>query len=197
MWGNIVHVKRVTKRKDKTYNYEFYACAQQHVRKKERKIDNCSLGYLHRANVEEFVINQIKEFEVFPNKIKQIIDSKNMIFDEQESDLDNLKEQLKKVNVSLENLYDAIQSGDIKASAVSDRIRKLEERRESLESDIDDLEYGSSKDIDESQTIELVSQISMAWDYFTEEEQKAAIRKLITSISLYPKDAEPNIDWAF
>lgn len=193
--GNIVHVKRITRKKDKEYIYELYACKQQHVRQKDRD-NNCSLGYVRREKVEKFIIDQVKSFELFPKKIKQIIDSKNEGFYDQEITVDNLKSQLKKIDTNLENLYDAIQSGDIKASAVSDRIRKLEEQREVLENDIDDLN-SDIPELNDSQTIEMVSQISMAWDYFTEDEQKAALRKLITCVILHGKENDPEIEWSF
>ncbi|OZQ66109.1 resolvase [Paenibacillus sp. VTT E-133280] len=192
---NIVHVRRKSKHADKEYIYELYACKDQHVRPKERtKKEGCKMGYIRRDVVEKSVIDQIKEIAVNPNRLLEKSKKKRSeiaSFDEQYS---LLTEQLKKVNTNLENLYDAIQNGDIKASAVSNRIKTLEEQRDILEEDIDDLIDVNPKKIDEKKTLIMFQQIGQAWDHFTEDEKKIAIRKLIKSISLV-KGQPPQIEW--
>lgn len=192
--SNIVHVKRVTRRYNKEYSYELYACKQQHVRKKDRN-NSCTLGYIRREKVEKFIIDQIKSFELYPKKITELIESKKEVESDQDTALEQLQDQLKKINVNLENLYDAIQSGDIRASSVSDRIRKLEVQRDAFENDIDELTSDIPKPKEED-VKRMVNQISKAWDYLTEDEQKAAVRKLIKSVTLHKGD-NPEIEWNF
>ncbi|WP_247901718.1 recombinase family protein [Paenibacillus pabuli] len=192
--GNIVHVKRITKRKEKTYEYHLYACQKQHVRIKDRK-ENCTLGYSRREQVEEYVLNQVKSLITNPSKVDDFLKQDDQEND-QESTIDQLTDQLNKVNTNLENLYDAIQSGDIKASAVSDRIRKLEEQREYIENDLDEILDETRQSGDMQVTKAIVKQLGAAWDYFTEDEQKAALKKLIKFITLH-KDDDPKITWFF
>ena len=152
------------------------------------------MGYIRREFVEKSVIDQIKAIAINPDRLVEISKKKRSelaSFDEQFS---LLTEQLKKVNANLENLYDAIQSGDIKASAVSNRIKSLEEQRDILEEDIDDLIDINPKKTDEKKTIIMFQQIGQAWDHLTEDEKKIAIRKLIKSISLL-KGQPPQIEW--
>ncbi|MEE4561613.1 recombinase family protein [Paenibacillus polymyxa] len=192
--GNIVHVKRVTNVKNKTYSYELYACKKQHVRVKERN-GTCNLGYFRREKIEQFVIDQIKQLSTSPSKMKAVIDKgKEPSNDEQ--DLIHLEAELKKVSKSLENLYDAIESGDLKASSVSDRIRNLEEKRDNIENDIDEYIDGNQKETDEKTIKKMFTDIGQAWDYFDEDEQKIALRKLIKYIVLQ-KDSSPHIEWFF
>lgn len=190
----IVHVIRTTKRYGKVYSYNLYACKNQHVRKKDMD-NNCDLNYVRREKIEEYVINQIKSLSFNPEKLKEIINDDNNDSDEDSSD--SIKEKIKEIETSLENLYDAIQNGDIKASAVSSRINKLEEQKEILEEDLDEIALNIySADTSRIEFKAAVKEISGAWDYFTEDEQKIAIRRLISQVTLQ-KDADPIITWNF
>lgn len=189
--GNVVHVKRINNRNGKTYSYELYACKKQHVREKDR-IGSCTLGYQRREKVEEYVVNQIKELALNPNRINEIIESSK----QHETDLDlrnSLQNKLDTVNSGIENLYDAIQSGMIKASAIGDRLKRLEEEREATLLQIDEIDiapqYKNAHDLHD-----MMSSISQAWKYMDEDEQKQVIRKAISKVVLHSKD-DPEIIW--
>lgn len=193
--GNIVHVHRKDKKNGKVYIYDYYTCKNQHVRKKDSTA-NCSLNYLRRYKIENFVIDQIKSLSLYPEKVQAILESDD---NDQTTDYSetSIKERIKKIEADLENLYDAIQSGDIKASAVSGRIRKLEEEKEFLENDLDEFTLNSyTSNISKIEFKSAVNDISSAWDYLTEDEQKAAIRRLITTVILH-RDSDPVIEWNF
>ncbi|PCK70039.1 site-specific DNA recombinase-like protein [Paenibacillus larvae subsp. larvae B-3650] len=194
--GPIVHVKRITRKYGKEYLYELYACKNQHVRKKDRN-NNCTLGYIRREKVEKFVIEQIKSYTTDDLLIKQIANEKNKFKDNDESALSNLESQLKKVLTGLENLYDAIESGEIKASSISDRIRKLEEQRDVLENHIDEIKDNTPQNDLNIQEFDIfIKEIGEAWDYLTEDEQKAMIRKAFCSVTLH-KDKYIEVEWNF
>ncbi len=192
--GPIVHVKRKAKTAGKDYIYEFYACKNQHVRSRERLGEKCSLGYQHRSQVEEFVINQIKETAVNPERVTEIMEQKKDHSSNNESAVKTLKEKLQLVIEGLDNLYDAIQSGEIKASNVSGRIKKLEEEREAIETQLEDLkdEMPQFRDTQEMQF--LIRQIGEAWDYLTFDEQKMMVRRIIKKIVLNKKKS-PTVYW--
>lgn len=193
--GNIVHVKRRSVKGQKEYLYELYACTHQHVRPKNSD-HICSMGYIRRSAVEEFVVDNIKHLSVYPNKLKDRLTSK-LENQEGETALQQMKVQLNKVNTNLENLYDAIQNGDIKAAAVRDRIKNLEEQREAIESDIDDIIDNSPNNLSIDDSIDLLKTIGDNWDYLTEDEQKIAIRKVIKCVVLNGKKEDPTIEWNF
>lgn len=193
--GSIVHVHRRDKKNGKEYIYNYYTCKNQHVRKKD-STNNCSLNYIHRDKIEKFVIEQIKSLSLYPEKVREILESND---DDQEIEYSetSIKERIQRIETDLENLYDAIQSGDIKASSVSGRIRKLEEEKELLENDLDELSLNNyTSNISKNEFKSAVNDISSAWDYMTEDEQKAAIRRLITTVILQ-KDSDPIIEWNF
>lgn len=193
--GNIVHVIRKDKKNGKVYEYNYYTCKNQHVRKKD-SANNCSLNYIPREKVEKYVIDEIKSTSLYPSKIKSILESS-----EEENILDysetSIKERIKKIESDLENLYDAIQSGDIKASAVSGRIKKLEEEKEYLENDLDEISLNSyTSNISKNEFKAAIKDVGVAWDYMNEEEQKATIRRLVSTVTLN-RDADPEIEWNF
>ncbi|BFH15658.1 recombinase family protein [Paenibacillus melissococcoides] len=191
---NVVHVKRITKRYGKVYEYHLYACRNQHVRKKERS-NNCSLGYKSRKNVEKYVIDQLKTITLYPDEFKEAQQTLK-VDDNSESALFSLEEKLKKITSSLDNLYEAIQEGEIKASSVSGRIRTLEEQRESIENSIEDILVSKPVNRSNDDLFNIIKNVGMAWDYLTEDEQKTAIRKVIKSVTLQ-KDKDPIIELNF
>jgi len=193
--GNIVHVLRKDKKYGKVYIYNYYTCKNQHVRKKD-STNNCSLNYIPRERIEKFVIDEIKETFLYPSRMKSLLESSD-----QEDEFDysekNIKERVKKIEADLENLYDAIQSGDIKASAVSSRIKKLEEEKEFLENDLDEINLNNyTSTISKNEFKAAIKDVGVAWDYMTEEEQKNALRRLISTVTLN-RDSDPVIEWNF
>lgn len=190
----VVHVRRKQKRGEREYLYEFYACKNQHVRPKERSTElRCWLGYQHRSQVEQYVIEQIKETSLNPEKMLSFLEQSEAK-QANESLIQSLMEKLETVQTGLENLYDAIQSGAIKASAVSERIKKLEEEREAIERQLEDLKDEEPHLLDRTEMQFLIREIGEAWDYLTLAEQKVMLRKIMKKVVLHKK-ADPTIVW--
>jgi site-specific DNA recombinase len=74
----------------------------------------------------------------------------------------------------------------IKATAVSDRIRGLEEEREALMKQLDDAKDNAPKLNSIDKAHELMRQIGESWEYLTEDEQKQVIRRLVLYMTLKP-----------
>lgn len=189
--ANVVPVKRTTTRNGKTYSYEFYACKNQHVRPKDRT-DYCSLGYFHRADVESYVVDQIKTLSLAPVRMNQYMEQFTARDDSEIIRL--LENKIDTINEGLDNLYDAIQTGSIKASAVSERIRKLEEEREAVYAQLDDLKDANPKLNSPSIVMHIIRQAANAWDHLTDDERKQALRKIVLVIHL-KRDKQHDIEW--
>jgi len=190
--GPVVHVKRITRKYGKTYEYHLYACKNQHVRRKDRNT-NCTLGYVRRDVVEGFVESYIKEMSVSRKKFQTSIGKRTEEISD-DAAIDSLQEKLDKVTSGLENLYDAIQSGEVKASSLSSRIKKLEEEREAIERQLDDLSNSKPKSKEPGNVYFMVKQISDRWDQLTEEERKIVLRQIVSKVTLQ-KDDDPEITW--
>ncbi|MED1800637.1 recombinase family protein [Brevibacillus porteri] len=190
----VVHVKRKQKRGGREYLYELYACKNQHVRPKERSQElRCWLGYRQRHAIEDYVISKIKSIALDPQIVLEVSEESLSRQNHQEA-IDALKERKKQVLSGLDNLYDAIQSGAIKANAVSDRIATLEKEQELIETQLLDLigEEVPERNVEEFQS--LIQQIGEDWDYLTFEEQKVMVRKIIKKVTLN-KNKTVNITW--
>lgn len=186
--GTVVHVRRRTG----IHIYELYACKNQHVRRKDRT-NHCTMGYIRREQLEKKVIDEIKTITTNPKRVHDIIKKEK----HQSPDLSlltALKEKVVKIDSGLENLYEAIQTGTVKISAVGGRINKLEEERVSTVKQLEDLEDVTPVFKESHQVYALIRQIGEAWDYFTEEEQKITIRKIVNKIVL-KKGNDPIIYW--
>lgn len=190
--GNVVHVRRKTKAYGRDYIYELYACRNQHVRQKDRT-NHCTMGYIRRTDLEEYVINQIKRITTQPKAIHELVKKKKSESPDH-SLLDSVKAKLDKINQGLENLYEAIETGTIKVSAVGARISRLEEEREMIMKQLDELTEATPSFKEPHQVYYVIREIGEAWDFLNEEEQKIMIRKAITKIEL-KKGEEPVIHW--
>ncbi|WP_424766314.1 recombinase family protein [Paenibacillus sp. sgz302251] len=190
--GNIVHVKRVTNRAGRQYVYELYACKKQHVRKKDRAGASCTLGYFRREKVEQFVIDEIRELSVSSTKVKGVIEKKRS-FEPDANIRINLQAKLDTVTAGIENLYDAIQSGAIKASAIGDRLSKLEEERESIQLQMEEIEdapvYHDYRTLHKR-----IKDFNKAWPYLTESEQKRTLRTVVSKVVLNKGEAH-EVSW--
>jgi len=190
--ANIVHVRRKSKKNSKEYIYQLYACKNQHIRQKDRN-NNCSLGYSRREEVENFIIQRIKEIMLSPTKIQAIINNK-LDNSPDTTVLKSLYSKLNTISAGLENLYDAIQSGDLKAAAVSKRIKKLEEEQEAIQLQIDEIE-DKGKIVPIKNMHLLIREVGEAWDYLEIDEMKMMLRKIVKKIILKKKNVEPEIIW--
>lgn len=187
----IVHVKRTTNKNGRNYSYELYACKQQHVRKKDRT-NHCTLGYFRRSDIEDFIIDKIKSAGTEQSKLIKTIDSKKSV--DNSHLIHAIETKLDVIKSSMENLYDGIQSGAIKAAAVSDRIKKLEEEQESLSTQLDGIKDKRPNLHSANHVAKLIKQVGDLWDKLTEDEQKKIIRKVVITIVLN-KETEHDIVW--
>jgi site-specific DNA recombinase len=188
----IVHVRRTTKKLNRSYSYELYACKNQHVRKKDRNV-TCSLGYSKRELVEAYVIDQMQDIALKPKLMSEIMSREHD--DHLKNDvIETLEDKLMNVTSGLENLYDAIQKGEIKHGFVGSRIKNLEEEREAIEKQLEDMKDIAPKMKEPDQVYYLIKEIGEAWEYFSFEEQKIMIRKIIRRVILH-KNADPEVIW--
>jgi site-specific DNA recombinase len=138
------------------------------------------------------VIDSIKKIRENPDSILEKVNEKG---NKDNSNLiRSIETKLDVIQSGLDNLYDAIQSGDIKASAVGDRIRKLEEEREMLQSQLDDIKDARPRKNNAKEMSSIINQVGDAWDKLNEDEQKRILRQLIISVTIN-KESDHEIEW--
>lgn len=181
--GNIVNVKRKSKYAEGGY-YHFYTCVDQHVRAKETKRGKCWVGYHRRQMIEEKVVETIKGMSLDEELMNKNLEHSSTERDDQTALVSELNEKLKSTIVGLENLYEAIEIGEIKASFISGRITKLEEDRERIQTQIDDLTIEMPSPVSNESVITLINQINKEWDYIEEDGKNVLLRRVIDKVVL-------------
>lgn len=177
--SSIVHESKTRYIKGSKYYSDYMVCHKQ-----KYKPYDCTMGYLKRQVVEDFIINEIKTITNDVNKVKVEDDNAGII--------KALESRIATAEQGLENLYEAIQNGIVKPSAVAQRIKDLEDEMTAAEKQLDDI-----KDSPNIQRVDVsfIKQIGEAWHVLDHEEQKTVIRNIILGIKLYPKGKEPEIMW--
>lgn len=187
--GTIIQSNITRKKPNKTYSYDFCACASQHIKKKNQE-RTCTLGFHRRNEIEKFVIDSIKNIgDTEQGTIEELNDRKD---DSSDKLREALESRIKVLDNGMNNLFEAIQEGAVKASAVSGRIAKLEKEKEALDQQLEDI-----KDLERPVTVNYdeIKMVGDAWDYLTEDEQKTILRKVILQIILHPKGMDHEIIW--
>jgi len=171
----------------KIYFKDYVCCKNQKF-----KPYSCNMGYHRRLEVEDYVINEIKNTAANPERILPKLNS-NSGTDHIEL-IQALQARVKAAETGLENLMEAIQLGVVKASSVAKRIRDLEEEKEAAENSIDELRDKEPQNI-ETIDVSFIQEIVDVWDELTEEEHKIVLRKLIANIKINPRGSKPEIIW--
>lgn len=165
------------------YTYEYYACRNQHVRKKERT-NNCSLGYIRQEKLDARVAARIKQFALNPQDVVDELTRRNDQVD-QSSMVETLESELKQIDEKLERWYDAFESGTLDPARLSARIDKLEGEKKTILlrlSEIDDTPTDNKADV-----IDTLVTIGESWDAMTYDEQKTVLRLAVDHVIVYPK----------
>ncbi|SFP09246.1 recombinase family protein [Salibacterium halotolerans] len=186
----ITHVRR----KGSKDVYYFYVCKDQHVRRKERKVAKCKLGYYRRYDIEDKVLQKIRSVSFDRKVIEKELNELETNLEDNEMLQRELQDKLSQIESKLDNLYEAIETGEIKASFVSDRINKLESERERVEVHLDDLKINKPKKNSSEKTIQLMENINETWDYLDFDEKREMLRKVIKTVIILP-GGDVQVQW--
>jgi site-specific DNA recombinase len=187
--GPVIQSNITRKKPNKTYSYDFCACSSQQIKKRNQE-RTCTLGFHRRNEIESFVIESIKNIgDTEQGTTEKINERKG---DSNDSRREALESRIKVLDSGMDNLFEAIQEGSVKASAVSSRIAHLEKEKEALEQQLEDI-----KDMEKPVTVNYdeIKEVGDVWEYLTEDEQKTILRKVILQIILHPKGTEHEIVW--
>lgn len=186
--GPVVHLYARQKGK---YQYEYYACKAQHVRRKDGGT-GCSLGYKKVSEINNWVIDRLKQLALNPEDVAAEL-SANQEPANNDRLIADLKAKLKAVDEKLERWYTAFEEGALNPGQLRDRIAALDEEKKTLQLRLEELD--DSPKTDRSETIfDTLQTIGQAWDYLTLEEQQSVLRAAISKVILH-KDREPEFVW--
>ena len=113
--------------------YYYYQCTKNsHIGKKA-----CDVRYIPAEQIENFIVERVKELTVDENEIKKMVAEANGINDKQtvnlRRDRENVSLQLKKIEGKLQRIIETIEAGYVSGFKFLDqRIKSLEQEWESL-----------------------------------------------------------------
>jgi site-specific DNA recombinase len=165
------------------YRYEYYACKNQHVRRKDRDTSkDCKLGYTRTHDIEKWVINIIKNISLNPS----VFVKKN---NNNDKEISSIKNKIKQIEKKLDRWYSAFEEGILNPSQLKERISKMEDEKNKLVERLDAL---SIKQVDPNKFAFSLKQVSELWDFLNFEEQKILLRSVVEKIVM-KKDKEHDI----
>lgn len=186
----VQRVHRITRRNGKIYDYSLYACRNQHVRAKDKKV-HCKLGYFRQEKLEKFVEDAIFTINLKQSEFDGLL--KKQTPPQIENELSNIRKRISEIDANIENLFDAIQSGIVKANSVADRLSKLELEREDLLVRTDEIESQQTP-----RSFEEISQffitIREIWGHISDQEKCDMLSSAIDKI-IVRKDGNHEIVW--
>lgn len=188
--GSVIHV--ITSKRSGKYQYEYYACREQHIRRRDRN-NNCSLGYTQCKKLESAVVERLKHLSLNPDDVEAEIQRRAAEENDEGEIIKQLETELENIDEKLERWYDAFEQGLLDPSQLKARIDSLEEEKRTILNQLGELDDAPA----ETNTDTLMGTLSIigeAWDDMTEDEQKTVLRTAIDHIVLYPK-GEFEIVW--
>ena len=183
------------KRNGKKYEYDRYACRNQHVRKKDRLIEKCNLGYKKVEEVDELLVNTIKEFKLSPSKFMAAISKKQDLPEDNEEIRKHLLKNLADVEKKLDRWYTAFEQGEIDPRRLKTRIDELETEKQDILQRLNDIPDTPDERLVIEKSREMLNAIADSWDEMTLTERQSAIRMLIDHVVIF-QDNSIEIKWA-
>ncbi len=166
--------------------FHYYVCGTL----MKKGAGSCEAGYTRKENLEQGVINRLKEHVLGYENLKELV---QLVNNEMDSVAEDYSERLKTVsgeiestNQRLERLYDALETGSLKLSDLAPRIQRLRRNLEQLNATQLELE-GSLSDrkvelADEETVRDCVNGLRNMLDESTIPERKAFVKSFVREV---------------
>ncbi|OPG15296.1 hypothetical protein B2M26_12590 [Ferroacidibacillus organovorans] len=181
--------------KRQTHTYEYYACKNQHVRKRDRKgQEHCQLGYFPQEKLEAWIIAKVRSTAIDMEDLRTEIE---LSTEEQRQScvvLSAIEEKLTQIDHRLNRWYDAFEEGFIQPSHLKERIDALEAEKRALWLQRDTLEEAAPEPARKEDLFNLMRLIDQSWDDLDFDARQAVLRAAIKTILLRPNQ-DLEINW--
>ena len=183
--GGLIYCKRCGARYTRVIvnTYEYYIC---HSRKKANKTmikdPNCKNKNYRMSTLDEIVFNEIRKLALDPEQIKRS--------EEEDNKEAVLKSEIQKIEKQISRFTDLYGTGILSAHDLGEKISSLNENKEKLENELQDLEL-----IDVNRCQKFISSFDDILSTGTYEEIRLVLTSLINRIEIDGENVE--IHWAF
>lgn len=184
-------VSPVTKRKGKTYKYEFYRCnfRNQKNRYKQKEMD-CKNKTWKMEELDDYIFEEIKRISFNPDYINELSENgkenqKIIIINNKISELDS----------QIDKLLDLYSTNQIPEKHLQNKIQEFNSLKESLEEELDKIEDNKKTKLSKKEIIECVDSFEEVLENGDFNKIREILTTLIEKIVIY--DEEIQINWRF
>lgn len=153
----------------------------------------CSSPYHHAEEINNKAVQSLQQYGIDICDVNEIVAK-----DEPEQALNYglLQKEISNIDAQMDRWLNAYEQGAIDAVILSDRTRKLAERKAKLENTITELSERAvkynEKIINATAVLEKIRELPEIWDTLTVEAQRGLITNIIESVTVYP-DGEVSV----
>ena len=172
----------------------FYSCYSRSKKvPKMVKDPNCMNKNWHMEELDEIVLGEIKKLALDPEYYNTIRDQESARSDSSNR-ITPIRNEIAKLDTQISRLMDLYALGQVDIVQVSDKVQELNDQRESLQSELDDL-MGEEKILSQDEVIDIACDFESILQDGDLNEIRAVIESLIDRIELDNDDVY--IHWKF
>jgi site-specific DNA recombinase len=147
----------------------------------------CSNGYHSAAEINDQVIQKLRDYSFNIDEARAIIETSYKPADNSQS-IATIKAEIKNIETQLDRWYTAYENGSIAAEVVTSRVHTLTERKTALEGNVrllqaQVIEYDERLNHAE-RVLSRLKDLPHYWDQFTPEEKRGLIFSLVKKIAV-------------
>lgn len=188
------YAKNATKQKRKNgeiYDYNRFSCNSRTKRRKYMiKDPNCKNKHWKVDDLTDLVFGEIKKLSLDPDYIAKIKESE--IEDERPA---IIQKEIKKLDEQMNRFMDLYGTGTMPMNVLQERIAKLNDKKTSLEEDLENIEKINAEKLSHDEAIEVVQTFDEVIKRGNFEEIRAVLFSLIEKIEIDNDDI--TIHWTF
>lgn len=150
----------------------------------------CPSPFYSAEKINAAVIKKITEYSLDPSALENYVSSLQPV--NFGGNMKSIQSELSKIDSQMERWLDAFEKEVIDAVTLSERIRKLNERKAKLENSLNEynekLQAYDSKVIRANDLLGFIRELPSQWDELTLEEKRGVIANTVESVTVFSND---------
>lgn len=148
----------------------------------------CSSPFYHAESINKKVIDKLKDYNVNQQEVDEVLGA--IQSSSTNTDFETLKKELSHIDTQMERWLNAYEQGAINATTLSDRTKKLTDRKTKLENTIQECaeqeQAHNDRIIRATAMLEELQELPDIWHMLTIEQRRGLITNIIDCVTVYP-----------